>query len=1039
MFDPLRGSSYLPLPDEVKAKHAVVNIQNDDDKCFLWCMSAAVYGDPNGQNAERVAHYREHENKWNVEGIEMPMKCTERNLAKFERRNDVSVSVYAWEEGGSNENDEDDKPGFAYPLRVAREVKPRHANLLLIANDEKQHYCWIKNFSRLVGAQYTASKNEHAYCRFCLHGFYGVATAGQCTRLEDAKRRRDEHESECFVHGGQKTSFPSEPTLKFDSIEKQVEAPFVVYADFESLLEPMDTPSGKRTVKYEEHVACSYAYKIVSRVPGVEFEPRLHVGFDAAEHFLRSLQRDLYDEIMPLIDNDVDIIFDDDAKRSFDEATECFICSKPLDRENNIISKDHCHFTGRFRGAVHQSCNFRYKVEKDRYKLPVLFQNLRGYDAHLIMQAVRKRHGNIDVIPNNYERYQSFSIGRLKFLDSYQFLQASLDKLAKAMNKDNDFKQIAHHFPDPVKRELMLRKGAYPYDYMKKITQFDERQLPAQEDFYNRLNGASLSDADYEHAKNVWTTFECRKMQDYHDLYLLSDVLLLADIFEKFRCDSQALYGLEPVHYYSLPGLSWDAMMKHSGVELELIRDIDMYEMVEKGIRGGISMISRRYAKANDPRMGDAYDPSQPTTTLLYMDANSLYPGAMCEKLPVDQFEWEPQPELFDVTQVPDDGEIGYICEVDGYFPDTVHDALSDYPPAPEKMRVTPDMLSAFQQEHFPSSKGTEKLVPNLLAKEKYVVHHETLKCYIALGFVVTKVHRVIRFRQSAFLRSYMEMNIQKRREAAVIGDKARVGTTKLAMNAIFGKTMENVRTHVNIELLTIEKVAKKRIAKPNFKGSKRFHDHLVGVELTRSNVELNKPVVVGLAILDLSKRHMYREFYERWLLHFPKTKLLFTDTDSFCVEVEHPDVYAEMATFKDWFDFSEYPIDHPLYDETNRKVIGKFKDELHGACMTQFVGLRPKLYSFEYVDASGQVKGKNTAKGVKECVKDSTLHFADYERCLREMCVTTVSMNTIRSDKHKLYTYNVNKIGLSAYDDKRYICEDGVTTLAHGHWRTAR
>ena len=170
---------------------------------------------------------------------------------------------------------------------------------------------------------------------------------------------------------------------------------------------------------------------------------------------------------------------------------------------------------------------------------------------------------------------------------------------------------------------------------MKPMAQFDDPH-PEQSDFYNRLNGAPLSDADYDHAKNVWTTFECRTMRDYHDLYLLSDVLLLADVFEKFRRDSQVLYGLEPVHYYSLPGLSWDAMMKHSGVELELIRDIDMYQMVEKGIRGGISMISRRYAEANDPRMGDAYDPSQPVKTLLYMDANSLYPGVMCEKLPID-------------------------------------------------------------------------------------------------------------------------------------------------------------------------------------------------------------------------------------------------------------------------------------------------------------------------------------------------------------------------------------------------------------------
>ena len=350
---------------------------------------------------------------------------------------------------------------------------------------------------------------------------------------------------------------------------------------------------------------------------------------------------------------------------------------------------------------------------------------------------------------------------------------------------------------------------------------------------------------------------------------------------------------------------------------------------------------------------------------------------------------------------------------------------------------MTREMLSAFQQEHFPSGKGSEKLVPHLLERKKYVLHYRALKCYQALGLVVTKVHRALRFRQIAFLRSFMELNIQKRREAAVIGDKARVGTTKLAMNAIFGKTMENVRTHVNIELLTSNRFAKKRFAKPNFKGSKRFHNELIGVELTRPNVVLNKPIVIGLTVLDDSKKHMYESFYDVWLKHFPKTKLLFTDTDSFCVAVEHPDVYAEMATFKDWFDFSGYPLDHPLYDETNRKVIGKFKDELHGTCMTKFVGLRPKLYSFEYIDASGTIKGKNTAKGVKMCVKDSTLHFADYERCLREMCVKQVSMNTIRSDHHNLFTYNVNKIGLSAYDDKRYICEDGVSTLAHGHWRT--
>ena len=203
---------------------------------------------------------------------------------------------------------------------------------------------------------------------------------------------------------------------------------------------------------------------------------------------------------------------------------------------------------------------------------------------------------------------------------------------------------------------------------------------------------------------------ECRTLRDYHDLYLKSDVFLTTDIGEKFRDDSQALYGLEPVHYYSLPGLSWDAALKHSEVELELITDIDMYLMIEKGIRGGISMISHRYAKANDPRMGVEYDASKPIKTLLYLDANSLYPTAMCEPLPIDQFTMLDEPDNFDVMEVADDAEFGYILEIDGYVPKEKHEQFNDYPLAPEKKRVTQDMLSPFQQQHFPYTKGSEKL-----------------------------------------------------------------------------------------------------------------------------------------------------------------------------------------------------------------------------------------------------------------------------------------------------------------------------------------
>ena len=151
-------------------------------------------------------------------GIEMPMQL--KDIPRFERQNNISVSVYGWESAKKNKDGEVD-PGYAFTLRIAEEVKPNHVNLLMIG-DEVKHYCWVKHFSRLVSAQYSRHDHELAYCHFCLHGFVGVAIPGQCTRLEDAKRRRDEHEKECFRHGGQKTSFPEDPTVRFKSIEKQV-------------------------------------------------------------------------------------------------------------------------------------------------------------------------------------------------------------------------------------------------------------------------------------------------------------------------------------------------------------------------------------------------------------------------------------------------------------------------------------------------------------------------------------------------------------------------------------------------------------------------------------------------------------------------------------------------------------------------------------------------------------------------------------------------------------------------------------------------
>ena len=175
-----------------------------------------------------------------------------------------------------------------------------------------------------------------------------------------------------------------------------------------------------------------------------------------------------------------------------------------------------------------------------------------------------------------------------------------------------------------------------------------------------------------------------------------------------------------------------------------------------------------------------------------------------------------------------------------------------------------------------------------------------------------------------------------------------------------------------------------------------------MAVHLQKPKLELSRPIKVGCAILDLIKLHMYKFHYNVWLSKFPQATLLFTDTDSLCYAVDDADLMSGMADISDVFDFSEYPADHPLYSEDNMKVVGKFKDELHGAAMKKFVCLRPKLYSYAY-EENGRVVEKNTAKGVKTRVKNTKLTFADYEQSLRALDVTVVSMNTIRSDHHWL------------------------------------
>lgn len=1010
-FSPLLGSGYVKLPSDIEKKRAVVNVQNYDNMCFVWAILAALY--PAQDNPNRITNYRRYLSTLNLTGIEFPIAMSKIKI--FEKQNpDISINVFGLEKHNG-------KSIIVGPYYYTQSRKPQHINLLYLEDDEggMQHYCWIKNLGRLVNSQISKRKTSKFICDGCLQHFGTEKLLLEHMKMDCNK---------CV------TVLPSQDNrfIKFNQVEKQIRVPFVIYSDFEALLVPIQgcKPNNLNsfTVSTHLHKPYSFAYYIKCSYDDSLSKFQTYRGEDCAKVFCEMLTNEVKLIYNSYIKNVIPMKpLSSRERENFDSAQICYLCETELGEDK---VHDHCHLTGKYRGACHNSCNLRVKTINF---IPVFLHNLTNYDCHLFIKELASDKQPIDVIPVNKEKYISFSkkilvdnnkngniYMSLRFLDSFRFMSCKLETLAQNLT-DEQCIETRKFFVNENEFRLTRQKGVFPYSYVDSIEKLNERQLPSKSNFYDSLQDVHIADTDYERAQNVWNTFSCNTLGDYSDIYLKVDVILLSDVFENFRNLCISTYNLDPCQFFTLPGLSFLSMLKFTKVELELLTDITMVHFLQKNIRGGFSGVIKRFAEANNPYIPSRYNKSEPTKYIMYWDANNLYGYALSQCLPISDFQWLSQDEInnFNLHEIPFDSERGFILEVDIQYPKDLHEEHNNYPFCVEKNK--------------PPNSNYTKLIQNLYDKHRYVTHYKNLKQCLENGLQLIKIYRILSFKQTYWMKPFIEFNTRLRQNATNQFDK---DMYKLINNANYGKSIENVEKRVNVKLINSWKNcghkqgAEMLISKPNFHSISIFNEDFVAVQMLKSRIYYNKPIYAGFTVLELAKYVMYEFHYNFIKQKFgSNATLLYTDTDSFLYEIESDNVYEVVKENLSRFDTSNYnPQNIFQIPLLNKAVPSLMKDEACGKLIWEFAGLRAKTYEIN-IDGALTTKSKGVRKNI-------LLTDKDFKSVLNENKTILKRQNVFRSLKHFIHTQTINKVALSAGDDKRFLIPNSYNTLAWGHYK---
>ena len=612
----IQASSYIELPPKYKNSQSIINIKNNDQFCFLWCILAYLFPVENNKNI--TSSYSKHFDKFNLEGLEFPMKV--KDIPKFEHLN-IGLCINVFELTGT----------VLTPIHVNKNYLQPQIDLLLYQN----HYCLITKLHCLINKD---SHMKHV-CRRCLTGF-----SSQPVLIDHMER--------CIKQQPTKITFSWKNQLKFEDYYMKVPVPIRVYADFECINQPQNTPN----VLFKQ-IPIAVGYYVISPIGNYYYS---YFGTDCTTWFVNRMLT-LEKIASKYFKTNLELEMSQEEEVQFQLAEECWLCENPLD---DTKVRDHNHLTGKHRGAAHNICNINCKQKSSSF-VPIFFHNFSGYDCHLIFEELLteayNQNYNLTIIPKSLENYVSVQVGCLRFLDSYRFLSSSLDKLVKSLDSFPIMDEIG--FID----ELFKKKLAYPYEYSN-LDNFQEPLKLTKENYWSTLTQSYPSDDDIKRTQELIDKNKIKNGRELLMLYLKMDVLQLADVFENFVESSTREYKINPLYSYSLPGYTWKAGLKLTNIKLDFIKDKELLLLLENNIRGGILSV-----------MGDRHVQSDENKQILYIDANNLYGWAMSQYLPTGDFKkiklcCEYDSVLMneikeDIFNTPDDNEYGYFVECDLEYP----------------------------------------------------------------------------------------------------------------------------------------------------------------------------------------------------------------------------------------------------------------------------------------------------------------------------------------------------------------------------------